>query len=92
MGPPNGGPEGNNHEDGEVGDSDGQIWKSAVGVSVYSQHAPHQSPYRPARLLRLLDLDRLTLDLDRLALDQDRLTLDQGEPDPRLAPVLLHLG
>jgi hypothetical protein len=38
MGPPNGGPEGNNHEDDEVGDSDGQIWKLAVGVSVYSQH------------------------------------------------------
>jgi hypothetical protein len=37
MGPPNGGPEGNNHEDDEVGDSDGQIWKLAVGVSVYSQ-------------------------------------------------------
>jgi hypothetical protein len=43
MGPPNGGPEGNNHEDGEEGDSDGQIWKSAVGVSVYSQQLIYTS-------------------------------------------------
>jgi hypothetical protein len=43
MGPPNGGPEGNNHEDDEVGDSDGQIWKLAVGVSVYSQQQQPKS-------------------------------------------------
>jgi hypothetical protein len=62
KGPSNGGPEGNNHSDVEEVWKYDQILLSVLGELINSQHAPHQSPFHWARLLRLLNLVTMVLE------------------------------